>query len=57
LAVLAGQITAGIANLLLSAPVWMQIIHLALADALWISLVLFCAGTLEPDRVLTDKSM
>ena len=57
LAMVAGQITAGVANLLLSAPVWMQLIHLLLADALWISLVLLCAGTLEPDAVLADKSM
>ena len=53
----AGQITAGVVNLLLSAPVWMQMIHLLLADALWISLVLLCAGTLELDEVLADKSM
>ena len=57
LAMLAGQVTAGVANLLLSAPVWMQIVHLLLADALWISLVLLCAGTLEADGVLADKSM
>ena len=54
---LAGQVTAGVANLLLSAPVWMQIVHLLLADTLWISLVLLCAGTLEADGVLADKSM
>jgi heme A synthase len=57
LAMVAGQITAGVANLLLSAPVWMQMVHLLLADALWISLVLLCAGTLEPDGVLADKSV
>jgi heme A synthase len=57
LGLVAGQITAGLANLLLSAPVWMQLVHLLLADALWISLVLLCAGTLEPDEVLADKSM
>jgi heme A synthase len=57
LATLAAQITAGVANLLLSAPVWMQIVHLLLADALWISLVLLCAGTLERDGILADKSM
>ncbi len=57
LAMVAAQITAGVANLLLSAPVWMQIVHLLLADALWISLVLLCAGTLEPSGVLADKSM
>jgi heme A synthase len=57
LAMVGAQITAGVANLLLSAPVWMQIVHLLLADALWISLVLLCAGTLEPDGILADKSM
>jgi heme A synthase len=57
LAMLAGQVTAGVANLLLSAPVWMQIVHLLLADAVWISLVLLCAGTLEPDGVFADKSV
>ncbi|MGD0775624.1 MAG: COX15/CtaA family protein [Candidatus Solibacter sp.] len=57
LGMVAGQIAAGVANLLLSAPVWMQLVHLLLADALWISLVLLCAGTLEPDRVLADKSV
>ena len=55
LGLVAGQIAAGVANLLLSAPVWMQLVHLLLADALWISLVLLCAGTLEPEGVLADK--
>jgi heme A synthase len=57
LAMVAGQIAAGVANLLLGAPVWMQLVHLLLADGLWISLVLLCAGTLEPDRVLADNSV
>jgi hypothetical protein len=35
----------------------MQLVHLLLADALWISLILLCAGTLEPDRILADNSM
>ena len=51
----AGQIAAGVGNLLLSAPVWMQLVHLLLADGLWISLVLLCAGTLEPDGVWADR--
>jgi heme A synthase len=37
------QTAAGIVNLLLLAPVWMQILHLLLADLVWISLVLLCA--------------
>jgi heme A synthase len=55
LGMLAGQIAAGVANLLLSAPVWMQLVHLLLADGMWIALVLLCAGTLEPDGVLADR--
>ena len=57
LGMVGGQIAAGVANLLLSAPVWMQLVHLLLADGMWISLVLLCAGTLEPDARLADKTM
>ena len=39
------QLFAGLVNLLLQAPVWMQIVHLLIADLLWISLVLLCAAT------------
>jgi cytochrome c oxidase assembly protein subunit 15 len=35
-----GQLGAGAINLVLLAPVWMQITHLLLADSLWIGLVL-----------------
>jgi cytochrome c oxidase assembly protein subunit 15 len=34
------QLCAGTLNLVLLAPVWMQILHLLLADSLWIALVL-----------------
>lgn len=40
------QLAAGLINLVLLAPVWMQIIHLLLADSLWITLVLLAANTL-----------
>lgn len=33
------QLAAGLVNLTLLAPVWMQLLHLLLADVLWISLV------------------
>ena len=36
----AAQLGAGAINLTLLAPVWMQLIHLLLADLLWLSLVL-----------------
>jgi heme A synthase len=39
------QLLAGLVNFLLQAPVWMQIVHLLLADLLWISLVLLCAAS------------
>src|SRR5262249_54008116 len=35
------QIAVGLLNLTLLAPIWMQLIHLLLADLLWIALVLF----------------
>ncbi len=43
------QWAAGIANVVLLAPVWLQLIHLLLADLLWITLVLLAA------RALTDR--
>jgi len=40
IAIYAAQLLAGLVNLLLLAPVWMQIIHLFLADLTWLALVL-----------------
>lgn len=37
------QLCAGMINLVLLAPVWMQIVHLLLADVVWVALVLFVA--------------
>lgn len=34
------QIAAGLANIALLAPIWMQLVHLLLADLLWIAFVL-----------------
>jgi heme A synthase len=39
IAMVAVQLAAGILNWILLAPVWMQIVHLLLADLLWIALV------------------
>lgn len=44
---LVAQLGAGVVNLALLAPVWMQILHLLLADLLWIALVLLCATSLS----------
>ena len=35
-----GQWIAGVGNVLLLAPVWMQLAHLLLADLLWLALVI-----------------
>ena len=49
-AILAMQIAIGVANMLLLAPVWLQIVHLLIADAVWIGLVLFSAAALSSER-------
>jgi heme A synthase len=46
-----GQIAAGVVNLVLLAPVWMQLVHLLLADLLWIVLVLMCASIGERESL------
>lgn len=44
------QVFAGIWNVVLLAPVWMQIVHLLLADVLWLVLVLAAASALGVTR-------
>ena len=44
------QLIAGLVNLLLLAPVAMQLLHLLLADLLWIALVLLTAAALAVER-------
>jgi heme A synthase len=44
------QIAAGFVNVMLLAPVWMQMLHLLLADALWIAFVLLAASALAGER-------
>jgi heme A synthase len=41
------QLSAGLLNVFLLAPVWMQLVHLLLADLVWITLVLLSASILE----------
>ncbi len=40
-ALVVGQLALGALNVALLAPVWMQVIHLLVADALWVVFVLF----------------
>ena len=44
------QLGAGLLNLALLAPVWMQIVHLLLADSVWIALVLLSASALSGEQ-------
>jgi heme A synthase len=41
------EVFAGFLNLWLLAPVWMQMVHLLMADLLWIALVLLAASALS----------
>ena len=43
------ELFAGIVNLVLLAPVWMQVVHLVLADLTWIALVLTVGWSALPD--------
>jgi heme A synthase len=45
------QLLGGIVNVLLLAPVWMQIVHLLVADLVWIAFVLLGAQTLARGRM------
>src|SRR5690606_33860888 len=45
------QILCGFANWLLLAPVWLQLVHLLLADGLWITLVLLGSAVAETAAV------
>lgn len=44
------QLGAGFINVLLLAPIWMQLVHLFLADLVWIGLILLAATVLSTDR-------
>ena len=41
------QLTAGLVNVVLLAPVWLQLVHLLLADLVWIGYVLLSAQALS----------
>lgn len=43
------QLTAGVINLILLAPIPMQIIHLLIADSVWITYILLSASTLSKE--------
>ncbi len=50
------MLLSGVLNVALGVPVWMQLVHLALADALWIAYVLVSAGALEAEELVPVTS-
>ena len=56
LLLVAVQLVAGLANVVLLAPVWLQIVHLLLADLAWITLVLLAARALARPAAATSGS-
>lgn len=50
------QLGAGVVNVILLAPVWMQLVHLLLADLVWILLILSSASALAAPQELQDDA-
>ena len=51
------QYAVGLANVMLLAPIPMQLVHLVMADLVWISLVLLAATTLAAEGVPTNPPL
>lgn len=49
------QLAAGLLNAALLAPIWLQIVHLLLADLLWLALVLLSAESLTPSAARAEE--
>jgi len=46
------QLGAGVLNVFLLAPVWMQLLHLFLADVVWITFILFSFSFEKSYRII-----
>lgn len=49
------MLLTGVVNVSLGVPVWMQLVHLALADALWVAYVLASAGALQASEATASR--
>jgi cytochrome c oxidase assembly protein subunit 15 len=49
------EIAAGVLNVLLLAPVWLQVLHLVAADLLWIALVLLGSALVAPGEARAPR--
>ena len=54
---IAAQLGAGVVNVLLLAPVWLQLMHLLLADTVWITYVFLGADTLAVAKPMAAARM
>ncbi|HEX3159849.1 MAG TPA: COX15/CtaA family protein [Gemmatimonadaceae bacterium] len=52
----AAQLAGGLLNVFLMAPVWMQLVHLLMADAVWLALVLLAASALRAPELAERQS-
>jgi heme A synthase len=53
----AAQIAMGLLNVILLAPVWLQLLHLLVADAIWIGFVLLGAAALSHAATVTVREI
>jgi heme A synthase len=51
------QLAIGALNVVLLAPVWMQLVHLLMADLVWITLVLLAAAVLAWPAAATEPTV
>jgi heme A synthase len=51
------QLAVGLLNVVLLAPVWLQIVHLLLADAVWIAFVLLAVSALSPSAAAREAAL
>jgi heme A synthase len=49
------QLGAGLLNVALLAPIWLQLLHLLLADLVWLALVLLTASVLAQEAAAEDE--
>jgi heme A synthase len=54
-ALVAAMMVSGLLNVALGVPVWMQLVHLALADALWVAYVFASAGALQVEPAIDSR--
>ena len=49
------QLALGLLNVYLLAPVWLQLAHLLMADAIWIAFILLSAEALRGEGVVAER--